>query len=334
MIGRDEDLGLLADAVSTRGSSPSPGRGESARARLAVEYAQMTNFDSWFVDLGRVSKPQDVARAVLDVFGVSPRAAVGDDDRVVEMLQPRSCFLVLDNCEHLIDTSAELAQRICAETAGVRLLATSRQPLNVAAERVLIVEPLRLPDPSASREEQRRATAVQMFVERAERGGAVVDDIEDVIAICSRLDGIPLALELAAARMRAFSAQQILEQLDAGWSVSGTGRTGRTPHHSSLDDAIDWSFRLLGDGERALLLQLTTLRGPFDLAAAAAVAGADAGVTADQLIQLVDKSLIQSAPGRGGRRFRLLETVRAFASARSIRSRLPPPRSARRVLRG
>ena len=101
-----------------------------------------------------------------------------------------------------------------------------------------------------------------MFCERAERAGAVVDDLESVVALCRRLDGIPLALELAAARMRAFSAAQILEQLDAGWSVSVARRDQGPARHLSLDDAIDWSYRLLDDGERSLLLVLSTFRGP------------------------------------------------------------------------
>ncbi len=165
-------------------------------------------------------------------------------------------------------------------------------------------------------EAQRDADAVRLFLERAERAGAVIDDIESVAALCRRLDGIPLALELAAARLRAFSAEQMLDQLDEGWSVSARSRDDRLTHHTSLDDAIDWSFRLLDDGERELLLVLSAFRGPFDLAAAARIADHDLLTTADRLAQLVEKSLVQSAPGRAGRRFRLLETVRAFAAIR------------------
>ena len=109
---------------------------------------------------------------------------------------------------------------------------------------------------------------MRMFCERAERAGASIDDLDAVVELCRRLDGIPLALELAAARMRAFSAAQILEQLDAGWSVSVPRRDHGPAHHLSLDDAIDWSFRLLDDGERDLLVLLSIFRGPFELAAA------------------------------------------------------------------
>ena len=140
--------------------------------------------------------------------------------------------------------------------------------------------------------------------------------LTSVATLCRRLDGIPLALELAAARMRAFSAAQIMEQLDSGWSVSAARRDQGPARHISLDDTIEWSYRLLDDGERDLLLVLGTFRGQFDLAAAAAVAGCDTMTTADRLAQLVEKSLLQTAAGPAGRRFRLLETVRAFLAAR------------------
>src|SRR5262249_30661042 len=149
-------------------------------------------------------------------------------------------------------------------------------------------------------DEQLRSDAVRMFIERAERGGATVDDVATVAALCRRLDGIPLAIELAAARMRAFSAAQILEQLDAGWPVAVTQRHHGPAHHLSLDDAIDWSYRLLDDGERDLLLSLSVFRGAFELTAATAVSGCDALTTADRLAQLVDQSLVYSATGRAG----------------------------------
>ena len=198
----------------------------------------------------------------------------------------------------------------------MRVLATSRQPLGIAEEQVLVVAPLGLPSETASLEEQRAADAVRLFCERSKRAGAEIRRSRSVVELCRRLDGIPLALELAAARTRAFSAAQILEQLDAGWSVSVARRDQGPAHHLSLDDTIDWSFRLLEADERALLLVLSTFQGQFDLAAAAAVAGSDVLTTADELAQLVDKSLLQSASGAAGRRFRLLETVRTFAAAR------------------
>ena len=315
-MGRDDDLARVTAAVARSRLVTLSGPGGVGKTRLAIEYARRAEVESWFVDLSRVTDPAAVAAAFLATLGVSPRSEVADCDRLVESLEPRSVLLVVDNCEHVLDATGEVVARLVGETRDVRILATSRQALGVTAEQVLVVAPLGLPTETASAEEQRASDAVRMFCERSERTGAVVDDLASVVALCRRLDGIPLALELAAARMRAFSAAQILEQLDAGWSVSVTRRDQGPAHHLSLDDAIDWSYRMLDDGERALLLVLSTFRGPFDLAAASAVAGIDALTTADQLAQLVDKSLVQSAGGPAGRRFRLLETVRAFTAAR------------------
>jgi predicted ATPase len=215
-----------------------------------------------------------------------------------------------------VSATADVVAGLTQDAPNVQVLATSRQALGVNGEQVLVVAPLGLPAENADADEQMHADAVRVFCDRAERGGAAVDDLESVVELCRRLDGIPLALELAAARMRAFSPAQILEQLDAGWSVSVARRDEGPAHHISLADAIDWSFQLLSDDERSLLLALSTFRGPFDNAAASAVAGTDVIHTADHLIQLVDQSLVQSAPGRAGRRFRLLETVRAFTARR------------------
>ena len=263
--------------------------------------------ESWFVDLSRVTEHVQSPPAFLDTLGVSPRQDVNDCERLVEALESRSVLLVVDNCEQVVDAVAEIASRIEQRTTrSCDISARAGQALNVTGEQVLVLTPLGLPDETASASEQRAADAVQMFFERAEQSGAVVDDLASVVALCRRLDGIPLAIELAAARMRAFSAAQILEQLDSGWSVSVWRRNHGPAHHLSLEDAIDWSFRLLDDGERDLLLTLSVFRGAFDLAAATAVAGCDAAQTADRLAQLVDRSLVQRASGPAGRRFRLL----------------------------
>jgi predicted ATPase/class 3 adenylate cyclase/DNA-binding winged helix-turn-helix (wHTH) protein/pimeloyl-ACP methyl ester carboxylesterase len=316
LFGRDDDLARVRDAVQQSRLVTLAGPGGVGKTRLALEYAQESDLDTWFVDLSRVTEPSLVARAFLETLGVSPRGDVPDCDRIVETLEMRKLLLVVDNCEQVVAAATEVVDRICRETPEVRVLATSRQALSVTGEQVLVVAPLALPDESAPPEEQRASDAVTMFCERAERAGADVDDLGSIVRLCRRLDGMPLALELAAARMRAFSAAQILEQLEAGWSVSVSRGDHGAAHHLSLDDAIDWSFRLLDDGERSLLLAMSTFRGPFDLAAAAAVSGCPPDVTADRLAQLVDKSLVQPTAGRAGRRFKLLETVRAFTDAR------------------
>jgi predicted ATPase/class 3 adenylate cyclase len=315
-LGRDDDVARVAAATAQSRLVTLAGPGGVGKTRLAIEFARASRWEAWFVDLSGITEAQDVAHAFLDTLGVSPRRDSTDCDRIVEALEPRAALLVVDNCEQVVEAVAEIVGRIERETTGVRLLATSRQALNITGEQVVVVAPLTLPALTASEAEQREADAVRMFIDRAERAGGVIDDLPSVVALCRRLDGIPLALELAAARMRAFSAAQVLQQLDDGWPVAVERRDHGPSHHSSLDNAIDWSFRLLDTGERNLLLGLSTFRGPFDLTGATAIADCDTLTTADRLTQLVDKSLVQTIASRSDRRFRLLETVRAFVAAR------------------
>jgi predicted ATPase/pimeloyl-ACP methyl ester carboxylesterase/DNA-binding winged helix-turn-helix (wHTH) protein len=315
-LGRDDDLARVGTAFQQARIVTLAGPGGVGKTRLAIEVARTLDRECWFVDLTRVSEEDRVAAAFLDTLGASPRSEVSDDDRVVETLATRSVLLVVDNCEHVVAATAEIVGRLDREAPGVTILATSRQALGLDGEQVLVVAPLTLPELRASPEQQRASDAVQMFCDRAERAGATIDDIDSVVELCRRLDGMPLALELAAARTRAFSVAQIVEQLAAGWSVAVARREGPA-HHLSLDDAIDWSYRLLDDDNRALFLALSTFRGAFDLAAVSAVAGIDPMTAADRLVQLVDQSLVQSTDTRAGRRFRLLGVVRAFALART-----------------
>jgi predicted ATPase/pimeloyl-ACP methyl ester carboxylesterase len=315
IIGRTEELARLGMMMSDARVVTLAGPGGVGKTRLAIEYAHTRGGDCWFVDLSRVAEPDAVACAFLDTFGASRRSGTPDVERLVETLELRPMLLVVDNCEQVLEAVADVVTYLARDTFEVSVLATSRQPLGLDGEQVLVVAPLALPDEFATGSEQ-QTDAIRMFTERAERTGAHLDDWASVIELCRRLDGIPLALELAAARTRAFSPAQILEQLDAGWSVSVPRRTHGPAHHLSLDETIDWSFRLLDDAEQALLLALQIFSGPFDLHAAAAVAGEDVMTTADLLTQLVEKSLVQSVNLAAGRRFRLLETVRAFAYAR------------------
>ena len=267
-VGRDDDLARLEGAVDRSRIVTLAGPAGVGKTRLAVEFARKQGRDAWFVDLSRVGEGEAVAAAFLDTLGVSPRTGVADGDRIVETLDVRSMLLVVDNCEHVLGATAHIIDRIARAAPDVRVLATTRRALGVDGEQVLVVAPLDLPPEVATPAEQGAAAAVRMFTDRAERAGATIDDLDAVVALCRRLDGIPLALELAASRVRAFSPAQILEQLDAGWSVSAA-RPGGTPERQvSLSDAIDWSFRLLGDDERSILLSLSTFRGAFDVAAA------------------------------------------------------------------
>jgi predicted ATPase/DNA-binding SARP family transcriptional activator len=316
LMGRAADIDAVAAAVATSRIVTLFGPGGVGKTRLAVEFARAQPVDCVFVDLSRTSDATAVPGAVLDALGASARAGVPDVERLVETVAPRSLVVLLDNCEHLVDAAAELADHLARETTDVQVLATSREALGVEGEVVVPVAPLSVPAIDADEAEQRSSDAVRLYEERAARAGAEDADLDAVVRLVRRLDGIPLAIELAAARSRAFSAEQILEQLEAGGSVGAARRRRGPAHHVSLEDTIDWSYRLLDDDEQALLRQLSVFQGSFDLGAATAVAGTVPIRTADLLARLVDKSLVQSGTGRAGRRLRLLDTVRRFAAAR------------------
>jgi predicted ATPase/DNA-binding SARP family transcriptional activator len=316
LLGREATLATLAAACATSRVVTLFGPGGVGKTRLAVEFVRTQPLDSVFVDLSRVTDEHVVARAVLDALGASTRAGVPDVDRVVETLEQRAVLLLVDNGEHLVDAVAEIAGRLTRDTVETRVLVTSREALGIPEETVVAVTPLQLPPSDATPAQQRSADAVRLFCERAERAGGATDDLRSVVALARRLDGIPLALELAAARSRTFSPEQMLAQIDEGWPMTTVRRAAGPAHHISLDEAVDWSFRLLDDDERSLLLHLSVFRGSFDVTAAATVADVVAIRAADLLARLVDKSLVQSADGRAGRRLRLLDTVRRFAASR------------------
>jgi predicted ATPase len=258
-----------------------------------------------FVDLGRTASMFD--ETVAEAFGM--RFDGGTlADAVAAVLVDEPTLVVLDNCEHLLDRCAELATALLARTPGARILATSRERLGVPGEQVHPVAPLPLPAPHARWEEVRASPAVRLFADRAAAtrpGFAITADNAAVVAeICRRLDGLPLAVELAAARASALPLPTLADRLDDGLLA---GRTA-APRHRSLTATVAWSHDLLPEPERALFRQLGVFPGGFDLAAVAGVAGGDPTLP---LAHLVECSLVQAEDGR----FRLLSTTRAFARA-------------------
>jgi len=303
-VGRGDDVArvtaLLRDHLLTTLTGP----GGTGKTRLALEVARASP-EVVFVDLGRTASLFD--ETVAEAFGIRYDGGALAD-AVAAVLADEPTLVVLDNCEHLLDRCAELATALLARTPGARILATSRERLGVPGEQVHPVAPLPLPAPHARWEEVRASPAVRLFADRAAAtrpGFAITADNAAVVAeICRRLDGLPLAVELAAARASALPLPTLADRLDDGLLA---GRTA-APRHRSLTATVAWSHDLLPEPERALFRQLGVFPGGFDLAAVAGVAGGDPTLP---LAHLVECSLVQAEDGR----FRLLSTTRAFARA-------------------
>jgi predicted ATPase/DNA-binding CsgD family transcriptional regulator len=301
------------------------GPGGSGKTRLALAAASrlVDRFKDgvWWVELAPLSDPDLVPQAVASVLGVRESPGAVLTDTIAEHLGTRDVLLVLDNCEHLLAACARLADALLRLCPDLRILATSRGALGVAGEILFEVPPLSLPDP-------RRVPAagslpgyeaVRLFVERAETVRPDFSLAEEnamaVAHICFRLDGIPLALELAAARTRVLSVEQISERLDDSFTLLTRGGRTTIPHHKTLRAAMDWSYDLLTGRERTLLARLSVFAGGFSLEAAEAVGSGesiDGDDVLDLLASLVDKSLVLVAEQDGEARYRLLETLRQY----------------------
>lgn len=273
------------------------------------------------VELADVSDPARVPKAVATVLDVPEQRGRDLTESVVDYLQPKSMLLVLDNSEHLTSACAHLADRLLQACPTLRILATSREPLGVPGETVWRIPPLSLPDPTTllALEDLSRYEAVRLFVDRAtahQTGRTLpASSVATVAKVCTQLDGIPLAIELAAARVKVLAVEQIADRLNDRFRLlTGGGRTAPS-RHQTLRAAMDWSYDLLSSQERAVLHHLSIFIGGCTLEAAEAVCAADGVETPDvidHLVQLADKSLlIVEIPEREAR-YRLLETVRQY----------------------
>jgi predicted ATPase/class 3 adenylate cyclase len=290
------------------------GPGGVGKTRLAVEVASLVAADFpdgvWVVELGPLADPDAVLATVASTLGVLLQEGVGLADAIVEWLRGRRLLLILDNCEHVIRPVAGLLGAVVEDCPTVTVIATSREPLGVEGERVAMVPSLDEPD------------AVELFCDRASALDDTVEfspaDREAIKSICARLDGIPLALELAAAWTRSLSVMELLDRLaDRFRLLRGGGRA--VERHQTLRAAVEWSYRLLSDTERLLFDRLSVFAGGFDMAGAEAVGGGD-GIdvsdVVDLLAGLVDKSLIVVERGGRTNRYRLLETLRQYGEER------------------
>lgn len=319
---------LLVDPVPARLLTLT-GVGGCGKTRLALavasELVAVYPDGVWLIELGALTDPAVVPETVAATLGVEPEPRRSSMTSLVEGLRSRRLLLLLDNCEHLIDACAQLAMVVLAGCPGVQILATSREPLRVSGERVWRVPPLELPDlhrvPSS--EDLYRSEAVRLFCERA---ALVQPDftlseqrVPLVTEICRRLEGLPLAIELAAARLAALTLEQLAQALgDPLRLLAGASRTP-SPRQRTLRATLDWSYALLSEPERALLRRLAVFAGGGTLAAIESVvpgSGLQREQVWDLLFQLVEKSLVVTDASDPDGRYRLLETVRQYAAER------------------
>ena len=328
-VGRAAELAELGSLVSGGSRLVTvAGPGGIGKSRLALQVAagalDGAGDGVWLVELAPVADPELVARTVAGVLGVREEPGRPVLDTLAEAVGDRSLLVVLDNAEHVLGAAAKLADALMRSCPRVCLLVTSREPLGIGGEHVFRVPPLPVP-PAGLAAPGRLAgfESVQLFAERAVmyRHGFVLDEASAaaVAAVCVRLDGIPLALELAAARLGALSVPEISARLDQRFRLLTGGSRTALPRHQTLRALIDWSYDLLTPEEQVVLGRLSVFAGGWTLAAAEAVTAAgDSGQwqVLDHLAALVGKSLVLAEEIHGSTRYRLLETVRHYAAER------------------
>jgi predicted ATPase/DNA-binding SARP family transcriptional activator len=336
LIGRDDLIAEVRTLLADGRLVTLTGSGGVGKTRLAVQAARQMIGDGfpdgvWLVELAAAdrarvddpaSSPAQLVATVLDIRDDPGQGQpVSPTDRLADALRDRRLLLVLDNCEHVVEPAAELADRLLRAAPGLRILATSREPLGLAGEMLVEVPPLAVPDPAAGVEpaQLERSSAVRLFVARAaaaSRGFTLDADTAPAVALlCRRLDGIPLALELAATRVRALGVPGLVARLDDRFRLLATGQRGVPRRQQTLTAMIGWSWDLLNEPERVVLRRLAVHADGCTLEAAEAVCAGDdvpAVEVPDLLARLVDRSLVVMTDGGPGPRYRLLESVAAY----------------------
>jgi predicted ATPase/DNA-binding winged helix-turn-helix (wHTH) protein len=325
LVGRTEDIRAVQTLLSSHRLVTLTGPGGIGKTRLAIEvaWAHLSGFegDAWLVELAALSDPSLVPATLAGTIGLGLVTDTITQNSVARAIRDRKILMVLDNCEHLIDAVAALAEMLLRTCPHAVIIATSREPLQIEEEHVYRVPPLDVPSAGLSRPDAILAcSAVKLFLvrTRAAQSWFVARDPElvSIGGICRRLDGIPLAIEFAAARAATLGVEEVLARLDDRFALLTAGRRTALPRHQTLRATLDWSYQLLSEAERHLLAVLSIFAGGFTIEAVAASAGrAKLGLAAvaEGISNLVAKSLVISSGEEAGGRWRLLETVRAYA---------------------
>ncbi|MDQ3005526.1 MAG: tetratricopeptide repeat protein, partial [Chloroflexota bacterium] len=332
-IGREKDVERIQHRLAEHRLVTLIGVGGIGKTRLSHQVAtQLIDHYAngvWLVEFAPLNDPMLVPQSLATVFGIQHR---GDDTALVEtlihFLQAKTILLILDNCEHLLDACAELADQLLRSCPNLKILATSREALGIIGEALYQVPSLTIPDIQRVSliEKLNDYESIRLFHERAQLiqmdFALTKENASSVTQICSRLDGIPLAIELAAVRIQTLSTEQIAEQLDQCFHILTGGSRTALPKHQTLQASIDWSWHLLRNAEQSLLQRLSVFAGGWTLEASKAVcvgAGVEADTMLDLMTQLANKSLIlvKQVPGQEAR-YHTLETIRQYASERLI----------------
>jgi predicted ATPase len=321
-IGRESEVAELQAAMKAHRLVTLTGVGGVGKTRLALEVAARLADEFpdgvWFFELAAVTDPAAIPDAVAAVLGIIQQPGKSVAESIASALEGRVRLLVFDNCEHVVDTVADLVEAILAASATVTILATSREGLGLSEEQLWRV-------PSLDVNSGTESPAVNLFLDRAH---SVVSDFslaqpgeaDAVVEICRRLDGIPLAIELAASRMASMTASEVRDRLDQRFRLLVGSRRGLSRHHT-LRHAVAWSYDLLDDAEKSVLTGCSVFAGGFDLHSACAVTGSeDDFATLDLLDALVRKSLLVADRSSGRTRFSMLETIRQFAEEQLVAS--------------
>ncbi len=332
-VGRGRELAELRKLVDSQRLVTLTGAGGSGKTRLALQVAAEVLDGSgdgvWLVELAPVTDEQAVSAAVAAALGIPPRPGASPFDSLLSVLSGLRALVVLDNCEHLVSACAKLAEAVLRACPGLHVLATSREPLGIAGETVFRVPSLSLPGSEDADSSlvglTERSDAVALFVERARSQGVeLASDVatgELAASLCRRLDGMPLAIELATARLRSMSLANLVERLDQRFRLLTGGSRNALPRQQTLRATVEWSYSLLTPAEQSLLRRASVFSDGFDLEAVETVGSLgdiELFDVADLLASLVDKSLVLAERNGASLRYHMLETIRQFAAERLV----------------